>query len=144
MSCRFAELGRPFSAGALLGLEHPPQPVLAGLFGVGTGDGPVVEELDVAVHPAEVALVAVVGLSSSFRSSRSGVIQTFSSSFLIMASIDRSLSTTVQTQQPNRLVPQLGVELSTTSGHSPPSVAPWYMPSSDLLSWPHGFFTCIR
>src|SRR5208283_3719846 len=61
-----------------------------------------------------------------------------------MASIDRSLSTNVQTQQPNRLVPQLGVEVSTTSGHSPPSVAPWYIPRSDLLSCPHGFFTCIK
>jgi hypothetical protein len=30
----------------------------------------------------------------------------------------------VQTQQPNRLVPQLGVEVSTTNGHSPPSLAP--------------------
>src|SRR5438105_8330826 len=84
------------------------------------------------------------GLSSSLRSSRSGVIHTFSSSFLIIASIDGSLSTTVHTQQPNRLVPQLGVVVSTTSGHSPPSDAPWYMPRSDLLSWPKGFLTCIR
>src|SRR3954469_9402460 len=84
------------------------------------------------------------GLSSSLRSSSRGVIQTFSSSFLIIASIDRSLSTTVQTQQPNRLVPQLGVDESTTRGHSPPSVAPWYMPRSDLLSCPQGFLTCIK
>src|SRR5262249_37338269 len=48
------------------------------------------------------------------------------------------------TQQPNRLVPQLGVVVSTTRGHSPPSEAPWYMPRSDLLSWPQGFLTCIR
>ena len=34
--------------------------------------------------------------------------------------------------------------VSTTSGHSPPSDAPWYMPSSDLLSCPQGFLTCIR
>src|SRR5262249_49532764 len=40
--------------------------------------------------------------------------------------------------------PQLGVVVSTTSGHSPPSEAPWYMVNSDLLSWPHGFLTCIR
>src|SRR5439155_13170403 len=72
------------------------------------------------------------GLSSSLRSSRSGVIHTFSSSFLIIASMERSWSTTVHTQQPNRLVPQLGVVVSTTSGHSPPSDAPWYMPRSDL------------
>lgn len=49
----------------------------------------------------------------------------FSSSFLIIASIERSLSTTAVTQQPNRLFPQLGVVVSTTSGHSPPSDAPW-------------------
>jgi len=53
---------------------------------------------------------------------------------LIIASIDLSFSTTVQTQQPNRLDPQLGVVVSTTSGHSPPSEAPWYMPNSVLLS----------
>ena len=52
------------------------------------------------------------------------MIQTFSSSFLIIASIDRSLSTTVQVQQPKRLSPQLGVELSSTNGHSPSSDAP--------------------
>ena len=33
----------------------------------------------------------------------------------------------MQTQQPKRLVPQLGVDVSTTSGHSPPSEAPWYI-----------------
>jgi hypothetical protein len=59
---------------------------------------------------------------------------------LIIASIKRSLSTTVQTQQPKRLVPQLGVVVSTTSGHSPPSEAPCYMPSSDLLSCPPRVF----
>ena len=50
----------------------------------------------------------------------------------------------VQTWQPKRLGPQLGLVVSTTSGHSPPSDAPWYMPRSDLLSWPQGFLTCIR
>ena len=39
--------------------------------------------------------------------------------------MDLSLSTSVQTQQPTRLSPQLGVELSTTSGHSPSDDAPW-------------------
>ena len=33
----------------------------------------------------------------------------------------------MQTQQPNRLSPQLGVDASTTSGHSPSAEAPWYI-----------------
>ncbi len=35
-------------------------------------------------------------------------------------SLALSRSTTVQVQQPKRELPQLGVEASTTSGHSPP------------------------
>ena len=42
----------------------------------------------------------------------------------IIAIIERSWSTMVQTQQPNRLSPQLGVDLSITSGHSPSGEAP--------------------
>ena len=41
-------------------------------------------------------------------------------------------------------VPQLGVDVSTTSGHSLSDEAPWYMPRRDLLVCPHGFYTCIR
>ena len=36
-----------------------------------------------------------------------------------MFSMERSRSTTVHTQHPNREFPQLGVVLSTTTGHSP-------------------------
>jgi hypothetical protein len=55
-----------------------------------------------------------------------------------MAVIDLSCSTGVQTQQPNRESPQLGVEVSTTNGHSPSADAPWYIVKSCLLSNPHG------
>ena len=44
--------------------------------------------------------------------------------FWIMAVMDLSFSTSVQTQQPNRESPQDGVELSTTKGHSPSGDAP--------------------
>jgi hypothetical protein len=44
--------------------------------------------------------------------------------------MDRSFSTTVHTQHPNRLVPQLGVVVSTTSGHSPPSDAEEFLKAS--------------
>src|SRR4051794_41258245 len=53
-----------------------------------------------------------------------------------MACIDLSFSTSVQTQQPKRLSPQLGVPVSTTSGHSPSGEAPRYIVSRSLLSWP--------
>ena len=49
----------PSCARALLGLQHPPEPVFARLLRVRAGDGPVVEELDLAVHAPEVAPVAV-------------------------------------------------------------------------------------
>ena len=54
-----------------------------------------------------------------------GSIQALSSSFLIMADMDLSCSTKVHTQQPKRLSPQLGVEVSITSGHSASGEAPW-------------------
>ena len=54
------------------------------------------------------------------------------------------MASVFENQQPKRLVPQLGVVVSTTSGHSPPSDAPWYIPSSDLLSCPQAFLTCMR
>lgn len=82
--------------------------------------------------------------SSSLRSSNNGSIHSFSSSFWIIACIDRSLSTRVHTQQPNRLSPQLGVLVSTTSGHSPSGEAPWYIVSRSLLLCPHGLGICIR
>jgi hypothetical protein len=48
--------------------------------------------------------------------------------------MDLSCSTRVQVQQPKRLLPQLGVEASTTKGHSPSSLAPAYMLKRSLLS----------
>ena len=51
--------GGPFRRGALLGFEHPPEPVLARLLLVRAGDRAVAPELDRAIHPAEVALVLV-------------------------------------------------------------------------------------
>jgi hypothetical protein len=83
-------------------------------------------------------------MSSSLRSSRSGSIHSFSSSFWIIAAIDLSCSTSVHTQQPNRLSPQLGVLASTTSGHSPSVEAPEYIASRSLLLYPQGFLTCMR
>jgi hypothetical protein len=82
--------------------------------------------------------------SSSLRRSSSGSIHSFSSSFWIMAAIDLSFSTSVQTQQPKRLSPQLGVLASTTSGHSPSGEAPWYIVSRSLLEYPHGLVACMR
>ena len=63
---------------------------------------------------------------------------------MIIADIDLSCSTRVHTQHPNRLSPQLGVVVSTTKGHSLSALAPRYMLSSALLSYPQGFVTCIR
>ena len=37
----------------------------------------------------------------------------------------------MQTQQPKRLSPQLGVVVSTTRGHSPSGEAPWYIVRND-------------
>ena len=122
----------------LLPLQHPPQPRFPPLPLVRTGHRAVVEQLHATVDPPVIAPERSFGSPNSFRSSRSGVIQTFSSSFAIIASIERSLSTSVQTQQPKRLVPQLGVEVSTTSGHSPPVVAPWYMPRATCCRGPRG------
>src|SRR5258708_1390202 len=56
---KLAEVFGTFAPDALLGFQHPPEPVFAGVLRVGPGDGPVVEELHVATHPPEVALVAV-------------------------------------------------------------------------------------
>src|SRR4051794_6944245 len=46
---KVAELGWALAGGPLRGFEHPPQPVLAPLLGVGAGDGAVVEQLHLAV-----------------------------------------------------------------------------------------------
>src|SRR5262245_21442948 len=82
--------------------------------------------------------------SSALRNSRSGSIHSFPVSFCTIAAIDLSWSTSVQTQHPKRLSPQLGVLASTTKGHSPSGEAPWYIVSRSLLLYPHGFGTCIR
>ena len=72
--------------------------------------------------------------SQSLKSSI-GCIQ--SSPLSIIASIERSLWTTVHVQQPNLPPPQLGVDLSMTSGHSP-DWAFRYMVTNSLLSPPQG------
>ena len=68
-------------------------------------------------------LASLLKSSSSLSSSR-GIIQSLESSLKIIASIDLSRSTRVQTQQPKRELPQLGVVVSTTSGHSLSADAP--------------------
>ena len=79
--------------------------------------------------------------ASRSRKSRSG--SSHSSPESIIASIDLSLTTTVQTQQPKRELPQLGVVLSTTSGHSP-ACALRYMATRSRLSLPQGEGFCSR
>ena len=58
--------------------------------------------------------------------------------------MDLSSETMVQTQQPKRLFPQLGVELSITRGHSPSAEAPLYIAKRSLLECPQGFGTWTR
>ena len=50
----------------------------------------------------------------------------------------------MQTQQPKRELPQLGVEVSTTKGHSLSAVAPLYIENKSLLLYPQGFENCIK
>ena len=80
----------------------------------------------------------------TFLNSSNGVIHSFSESLAIIASMDLSCSTIVQTQHPNLLFPQLGSPASTIIGHSPSAVAPLYIVSRSLLSYPQGFLYCIR
>ena len=70
--------------------------------------------------------------------------QAFSSSFWIIAAMDLSSLTMVHTQHPKRLLPQLGVDVSRTSGHSPSAEAPLYMASRSLLECPQGLGYCTR
>ena len=73
--------------------------------------------------------------ASLSRNSSSGV--SHSSPESIIASIALSRSTTVQTQQPKRELPHDGVEVSTTSGHSP-DAALRYIATRSRLSLPQG------
>src|SRR5687768_10816339 len=74
-------------------------------------------------------------VASQSRKSSIGAIH--SSPFSIIASMLLSRSTTVQTQQPNRLLPHDGVLVSTTSGHSP-AFAFRYIATRSLFLFPHG------
>ena len=77
----------------------------------------------------------------SWRSSSSGCIH--SSPFCIVFFNEASLSTTVHVQHPNRLFPQDGVLVSTTSGHSA-ALAFWYSVSRSRLLDPHGLGCCSK
>src|ERR1043165_9821408 len=77
---------------------------------------------------------AVVADNQSRSSSRGSI---HSSPESIIASIDLSRSTTVQVQHPKRLLPHDGVEVSTTSGHSP-ACALRYIVTRSRLALPHG------
>ena len=50
----------------------------------------------------------------------------------------------VQTQHPNLLFPQEGMDWSTISGHSLSAVAPRYIVISSVLEYPQGFLYCIK
>ena len=80
----------------------------------------------------------------SFLNSSMGSIHAFSSSFWIIAAIDLSSETIVHTQQPKRLLPQLGVDVSSTNGHSPSAEAPLYIANKSLFECPQGLGYCTR
>ena len=100
-------------------LKQSTKEVFAGLFGIGTVNKTVVVPLKATISLSEVPTVTV-GLP---------------------VPIPGDFVTIVQTQQPKRLLPQLGVEESMTRGHSPSADAPLYMAKRSLFECPQGLGT---